>query len=1068
MSRMLSLLTPCLFFLVPGALRAQEAPETEIDFVRKLREKGYSDLALEYIDRLKKTEPKLTDSKWTQLLTLEQGRATAALARRKDPEQRAALSASARALLEEFLQNNPSGPENVLARLEIARLASFQGEILLSKALRDEEGRAQGDYAKKAEEQFVQASQALEAAFKGLPESERQQARFDRALNLINASRTFLGSGNLDSNRRRGEYINGAKKLLETIAAADQGEIGALAQAWLVKCYHDVQEPTEAKKSFDRVMALTGKSAVAAQRAARVFYIQGLDNPTLKLDAKKKLTLIEDECRKWLKDYAANQNTAEGMAVRFELGAALLRDGQQFLTGKEKTLPTETLTRFDQAQKHFNAIIESNSDLSEKANQKNLQIGYLKLGEKTPVADLKDFDECFLKAHVEMLRAREANAEMEKADESEHAALEKKRDEHHKTSMQALSRALNLADAKTPPAKVDDARYFLTSGYFASGDLQRAAVAGDALARSKPPSKRAATAAGYAIRTYANLIGRDPGDEGARMRLRELADFVLAPENAKTWAGEPALGIARYELAHLYLRDNDYDHAIEELEKIPRDYAGYLYSQAELALIARRAWQESKFPEDEKRFRDRAMAAVARMNPLPADADPATTFKCLLAQLTQASFVRADAFYCLRSNDLPKASQNLKDLASFLDNFKARYDKLPKDRLGKEARETIEHEWDAWKKNLRSSIVEIDYRSGQYDKVLASTAETVAAALKQKGDMKAPIKIKDHRAVTANLVLALRAKVQTGKIDEARDLINIIERIRGEDGSDLEKVDLPQILIGDIKNQVEALKKSGDKDKLKSVVGNFGAFVDELAKKVDLNDLKPAELTFFAQAYSSLDQYAKAADLFARIPAPKCLEKNNLSADEEQEISAYWTLQLQYAKALRLDAKTKENPAAAREEYIRSKKVLDGIQKHKNGRQQLVAEEEGLHILEDIGNYGAASNGWSAVMKSVRKQLAMKPANEQEANRHQLAKEHFFGAYYQMTWCHYKFSQTKKAMEKAGLEKQYLNRAAAEIYELETSKSPEGWQIVGNKFQELLRNEPKLNAAYEELKKAKK
>ncbi|MBI3412421.1 MAG: hypothetical protein HY040_29220 [Planctomycetes bacterium] len=1068
MARLFSFLTPCLLLLVPNAAHAQEAPEIEIDFVRKLRDKGYSDLALEYIDKLKKTDPKLTDPKWAQLLTLEQGRALAALARQKEPEQRATLSASARALLEEFVQKNPSGPENVLARLEIARLANFQGEILLSKALRQEEGKAQDDIAKKAEQQFLQAGQALEAAIKGLPGNERLQARFDWALNLINASRTFMGPGKLETNRRRGDHIDGAKKILETIAAADQGETGALAQAWLVKCYQDIQDPTAAKKSYDRVMGLSGKSAVAAQRAAKVFYIQGLDNPTLKLDTKKKLNLIEDECKKWLAAYPAHHHTAEGWAVRYELGVALLRDGQQFLTGKEKTPPTEALARFDQAQKHFNAIVESNGDLSVKANQKNLQIGYLKLGEKTAVADLKDFDECFLKAHVEMLRAREADAEMERADENERAGLEKKRDDHHKTSMQALTRALNMADAKTPAAKVDDARYFLTAGYFASGDLQRAAVAGDALARTRPPSKRAATAAGHAIRTYANLAGRDPGDDGARMRLKDLAAFVLAPENAKTWAGEPVLGIARYELAHLHLRDNDYEHAIEELERIPRDYAGYIYAQAELALIARRGWQETKNSEDEKRFRDRALAAIARMNPLPADADPATTFKCLLAQLTQASFVRADAFYSLRSNDLPKASQNLKDLTRFLDEFKARYDKLPKDRLGREARETIEQEWDAWKKNLRSSMAEIDYRSGQYDKVLASTAETVAAALKQKGDMKAPIKMKDHRAVTANLVLALRAKVQTGKIDEARDLINIVERIRGEDESELEKIDLPQILIGDIKNQVEALKKSGDKDKLQSVVSNFGAFVDELAKKLDPKSLKPAELSFFAQAYSSLDQYGKAADLFARIPAPKCLDQTNLTADEEQEIAVYWALQLQYAKALRLDAKTKENPAAAKEEFIRSKKVLDKIQKHKNGRQQLVAEEEGLHILEDIGNYGSASNGWSAIMNSVKKQLAVKPANETEAKRHQLAKEHYFGAFYQRTWCNYKYSQTKPVMEKPGVEKQFLSRAAADIYELETSKSPEGWQIVGSKYQELLRNEPKLNAAYEELKKAKK
>src|SRR5207237_341180 len=122
---------------------------------------------------------------------------------------------------------------------------------------------------------------------------------------------------------------------------------------------------------------------------------------------------------------------------------------------------------------------------------------------KTAVADLKDFEECYLKAQVEMFKIREVNSDLEKAGDKERVELDKKRRDHHKTSLQALSRALVLADAKTPASKIDDVRYYLATGYLVAGDLYRAAVAGEALGRSQPPSKRAAAAAGYAIEAYA-------------------------------------------------------------------------------------------------------------------------------------------------------------------------------------------------------------------------------------------------------------------------------------------------------------------------------------------------------------------------------------------------------------------------------------------------------------------------------------------------------------------------------------------------------------------------------------
>lgn len=1062
MTRLLFL--SALLLLLTGSAAAQESPGVEIDFVRKLRAKGYHDLALEYIVKLQKG----ADAKQSALLTLERGRTEMALAREKDPEQRAGLLESARMQLEEFVRKNPADPETALTRLEIARLASYIGEALLGKALREEEGRSQQDLAKKAEAQFLRAGAELDGAIKTLPEELRSQARFDRAINFMNSARTILGQDNIESNRRRGDLIVDAKKIFETLGADDKSEIGPLAQAWLVKCNLEIQAPVDAKKYYDRVLNLQGKNAQAAQRAAKLFFIQGamdnatLSSPPLKLDFKGKLKFIEDECRKWLAAYPAYQKSPEGWAIRYELGHSLFKQGQ-LVMGKETVASKAALALFEQAQKQFAPIADSGSEYSEKANQKTIQISYIRMGEKTAVADLKDFEECYLKAQVEMVKVRNLSSELEKANASQRPDLQKKRKEHHATSLQALRRALALVDAKTPPSQIDDASFFLGCAYFDSGDIHRAAVAWDRLGRSRPPGKRAATAAGQAIQAYTALLQRDPADEGVRQRLRSLAEFALTAENQKNWAGDSVTAVARYQLAMLYNRDADYKKAIELLEWLPRDFSGYIYAQADAVFIAQKARQIATDAGEKKLYQALALAALQRMNPLPADADPLTTRMYFFAHLEQSSLLYADAAAELNRNDFPKATARYHDMARFLDELKARFDKLPLDRLGKEAREQFERSWDAMKMYSRVGRAEVDYRGGKYDKVLSDMADVVAVVNKLKGDLKTHIKLRNHQAISDMLVLSMRALVQKGKTDNARDLMKVIENLRGEDGSELEQTNLTEVLIADIRTQVDSLKKAGDREKLKAVVANFSAFVDELAKRLDQKALKPAELSFLAQSYNSLEEYGKAAALYARIPEPACLNTDQPNADEDRELAFYWSLQLQYGKSLRLSAKNKDD-------FVKAKKVLDRIVSHKNGRQQLLAEMENLHILEDLGLFSTASKGWTGIMNNpgLKKQLATPPANQDEAKRHQLAKELYFEAYYQNAWCVFKYSRAKKTPEAPDVAKKYLALAANSILRLENAKNPEGWSIVGGRFQELMRNEPMLQAAYEELKKGTK
>src|SRR5262249_51525731 len=116
MNRSVAILTLSLC-LLPGPLAAQELPHME--FVRRLREKNYPDLALEYLEKLGKAPAAAT----LPALPLELARTRLERARGEtDQAKLLAVYALARTELEEFLAKNPQHPRAVEAEQELARI----------------------------------------------------------------------------------------------------------------------------------------------------------------------------------------------------------------------------------------------------------------------------------------------------------------------------------------------------------------------------------------------------------------------------------------------------------------------------------------------------------------------------------------------------------------------------------------------------------------------------------------------------------------------------------------------------------------------------------------------------------------------------------------------------------------------------------------------------------------------------------------------------------------------------------------------------------------------------------
>ena len=189
------------------------------------------------------------------------------------------------------LSRKPVGPGRAQGRLEIARLAAYLGQALLTRALREEDAAI----ARKAEQQFIQAGRELDKAIKVLeelkasyknPDKEKAdqvkqqlsqdllQARFDRASNFIDRALTYIDTSSDSDNRKRAEVIDQAMQAFKQIAGVG-GPVGLLASAWLVKVNQEGQDPTEAEKHRKRVMEQTSKAAQPAQPLGQAFLYPG-------------------------------------------------------------------------------------------------------------------------------------------------------------------------------------------------------------------------------------------------------------------------------------------------------------------------------------------------------------------------------------------------------------------------------------------------------------------------------------------------------------------------------------------------------------------------------------------------------------------------------------------------------------------------------------------------------------------------------------------------------------------------------------------------------------------------
>jgi hypothetical protein len=126
--------------------------------------------------------------------------------------------------------------------------------------------------------------------------------------------------------------------------------------------------------------------------------------------------------------------------------------------------------------------------------------------------------------------------------------------------------------------------------------------------------------------------------------------------------------------------------------------------------------------------------------------------------------------------------------------------------------------------------------------------------------------------------------------------------------------------------------------------------------------------------------------------------------------------------------------------------------KHPNARFIPYAKMEKNYILEDQQKYAGAFLAWQGFLKPLQPQLA-KPE----------VQKIYFPGYFYMTRTLYKTATLDPTIKDRP---KLINAAAQNIIKLEYSRSPEGWNLVGPMFEDLLKEKESapLKKEYDRLK----
>ncbi len=581
--------------------RACLAAEECQRFLDGLRQRGYFDMALEYLEQMR-TSP-LASQQFKAMIDYEAGvtlKDSARTGRARSVREK--QLDEARVMFKRFLAEQPEHPLAAGGNTQLANLLVERGKLKVEQAadaktsaqqkkqLREE---AQALYGE-AEQVFGRLEEYFLAEYrkfdKFLKDPKKIEAKDHVRRNLFEAR---ISSAQMLEEMSKAHEPGSAdhKKCLEGAAAKYQKLydnyggilVGLYAHMWEGRCYRELGRIDDAFVAFQDLLAEPDESPPfrLMKNRTMILFLE-----TALLPAVRKYKMAIDEADQWEKEARGQDETSpEGLAVKCLAGEVAFEyarsfdkkqsssqnaDARRAAMTKARKLLMYVAGRPGEYQRQAKALLRRKEFAGEDAS----------IPEPANYAEAGD-------------RARDAFELMQdpqlKPDELAAARAD---------AIEYYRMAFRLKPADVEAEELNVMRYHLAYLYWASGDVYEAAVLGEFLARRYSGGLAARPGAKIAMAAYVRLFNEAPPDDRQfeNDRMIGIAKYV-----AERWAGEPEGDEAWMTLISTALKDGDLPTAQQYLANISADSPRR--GKAEL-MTGQRLWAAylaaSRKPEDER------------------------------------------------------------------------------------------------------------------------------------------------------------------------------------------------------------------------------------------------------------------------------------------------------------------------------------------------------------------------------------------------------------------------------------------------------------------------------------
>ena len=525
------------------------AEEPARAFLKGLRDRGYHDVAIAYLDQLKTSRLAPDDLKSTilyekSLLLIDGSR------KQRDPQVRTEQLNQAQSWLEQFIQVQASHPKVNAARSSLGTLIVERARLLYEESETTNDAKLKAESLSLYDQSFDVFSELQTAVRERLDEIPKVLDTRDRKEMQLIAKRKQLRADYLQTEM----YAAAIREELADIlppGSAEQTEClseaaqmydgiykdyrtllaGRYARLYQGRCYQRLGRTKEALGYFGELLDQSNEpeTLMILKAKALAMAMETWLSPT----EMKYMEAIKQASR-WFDETPKDKHRdADWIAIRFHLARALKAQADDAKTDRQvdRALVSQSL---EAARKALQFVAAESGELQEPAQQLLTQLGGPNVIQQEQEPETFMAAQATAKeamdlmgptaARIKSIRSELASAQSDQQKQtlnSQLAAETRILEESTDKAIHYYQLALQLADDQTPPSNIGLVQYFLSYVYFAKGDYYDAAVVADFVAQRYPTSPGARQCAKIAVSCYLKLL-QQPVDANADFEIRRL------------------------------------------------------------------------------------------------------------------------------------------------------------------------------------------------------------------------------------------------------------------------------------------------------------------------------------------------------------------------------------------------------------------------------------------------------------------------------------------------------------------------------------------------------------------